>query len=118
MGQTTGGAGFRLDAIKHMDRKFLLQWVSVSTKVAIALPVVFMGSRCADQTGAYARWQVAHVHGSGVLVPGVSMFLPPCYWKALMSVCAVFHEFSHGSRRFKARYIFSRSVSMPCVYSS
>ncbi|KAI0264421.1 glycoside hydrolase family 13 protein [Gloeopeniophorella convolvens] len=25
--QTTGGAGFRLDAIKHMDRKFLLQWI-------------------------------------------------------------------------------------------
>ena len=28
MGQTTGGSGFRLDAIKHMDRGFLLQWVS------------------------------------------------------------------------------------------
>jgi len=25
--RTTGGAGFRLDAIKHMDRKFLLQWI-------------------------------------------------------------------------------------------
>ncbi|KAI0250198.1 glycoside hydrolase family 13 protein [Lactifluus subvellereus] len=25
--QTTGGAGFRLDAVKHMDRKFLLQWI-------------------------------------------------------------------------------------------
>ncbi|KAF8486078.1 alpha amylase [Russula ochroleuca] len=24
---TTGGAGFRLDAIKHIDRKFLLQWI-------------------------------------------------------------------------------------------
>jgi alpha-amylase len=33
MGQTTGGAGFRLDAIKHMDRKFLLQWVSVYKKL-------------------------------------------------------------------------------------
>jgi hypothetical protein len=33
MGQTTGGAGFRLDAIKHIDRKFLLQWVSVSKKL-------------------------------------------------------------------------------------
>ena len=33
MGQATGGAGFRLDAIKHMDRKFLLQWVSVSKKL-------------------------------------------------------------------------------------
>jgi hypothetical protein len=73
MGQTTGGAGFRLDAIKHMDRKFLLQWVSVSKMAAIALPVVFMGSHYADQTGAHACWQVAHVHGSGVLVPGVSI---------------------------------------------
>jgi hypothetical protein len=51
MGQTTGGAGFRLDAIKHMDRKFLLQWVSVSKTAAITLPVVFKG---ADQTGAHA----------------------------------------------------------------
>ncbi|KAI0001425.1 alpha amylase [Russula compacta] len=25
--RTTGGAGFRLDAIKHMDRNFLLQWI-------------------------------------------------------------------------------------------
>jgi len=25
--RTTGAAGFRLDAIKHMDRKFLLQWI-------------------------------------------------------------------------------------------
>ncbi|KAH9039701.1 glycoside hydrolase family 13 protein [Lactarius hengduanensis] len=25
--QTTGGSGFRLDAIKHMDREFLLQWI-------------------------------------------------------------------------------------------
>src|ERR1700761_3354032 len=32
MGQTTGGSGFRLDAIKHMDREFLLQWVSRLTK--------------------------------------------------------------------------------------
>ncbi|KAH8994946.1 glycoside hydrolase family 13 protein [Lactarius akahatsu] len=24
---TTGGSGFRLDAIKHMDREFLLQWI-------------------------------------------------------------------------------------------
>jgi alpha-amylase len=32
MGQTTGGSGFRLDAIKHMDRDFLLQWVSKLTK--------------------------------------------------------------------------------------
>jgi len=54
MGQTTGGAGFRLDAIKHMDRKFLLQWVSVSKIAAIALPVVFMVSHYADQTGAHA----------------------------------------------------------------
>lgn len=25
--QATGAAGFRLDAIKHMDRQFLLEWV-------------------------------------------------------------------------------------------
>ena len=25
--QTTGAAGFRLDAIKHMDHQFLLEWV-------------------------------------------------------------------------------------------
>ena len=25
--QTTGGAGFRLDAVKHMDRQFLADWV-------------------------------------------------------------------------------------------
>ncbi|KAI9461626.1 alpha amylase [Lactarius psammicola] len=25
--RTTGGSGFRLDAIKHMDREFLLQWI-------------------------------------------------------------------------------------------
>ncbi|KAI0303756.1 glycoside hydrolase family 13 protein [Multifurca ochricompacta] len=25
--RTTGGSGFRLDAIKHIDRKFLLQWI-------------------------------------------------------------------------------------------
>jgi hypothetical protein len=54
MGQTTGGAGFRLDAIKHMDRKFLLQWVSVYRKAATPLPVVFMGSHFTDQTGAHA----------------------------------------------------------------
>jgi hypothetical protein len=54
MGQTTGGAGFRLDAIKHMDRKFLLQWVSASKKAAITFPIVFMGSLCADQTGTHA----------------------------------------------------------------
>ena len=57
MVQTTGGAGFRLDAIKHMDRQFLSQWVSVSKKkkkAALALPVVFMGSLYADQRGAHA----------------------------------------------------------------
>lgn len=26
--KTTGAVGFRLDAIKHIDRKFLLKWVS------------------------------------------------------------------------------------------
>jgi len=25
--QTTGSTGFRLDAIKHIDRKFMLNWV-------------------------------------------------------------------------------------------
>jgi alpha-amylase len=54
MVQTTGGGGFRLDAIKHMDRKFLLQWVSISKMAAITLPVVFMVSYYADQTGAHA----------------------------------------------------------------
>jgi hypothetical protein len=79
-------------------------------KTAIALPVVFME---ADQTGAHARWQVAHVHGSGVLVADVSMFLPLYYRKALIRVCVVFHGFSHGSRRFKARYIFY--ALFPCL---
>jgi alpha-amylase len=35
MGQTTGGSGFRLDAIKHMDREFLLQWVSRLKKLCL-----------------------------------------------------------------------------------
>ena len=37
-----------------MDRKFLLEWVSLSKKAAVALPVVFMEDYCADQTGAHA----------------------------------------------------------------
>jgi alpha-amylase len=35
MSQTTGGSGFRLDAIKHMDREFLLQWVSKRKKLCL-----------------------------------------------------------------------------------
>ncbi|PPQ82627.1 LOW QUALITY PROTEIN: hypothetical protein CVT26_001438 [Gymnopilus dilepis] len=37
--ETTGATGFRLDAIKHIDRKFLLSWVRVHCQVALKPPM-------------------------------------------------------------------------------
>jgi len=39
--QTTGGAGFRLDAIKHMDRQFLVDWLR-RTKTTVGRPEAFV----------------------------------------------------------------------------
>lgn len=36
-----------------------------------------------------------------------------CHWKTLIRVCVVFHGFSHGSKRFKARYMFC--TLLPCL---
>ena len=51
--QTTGGAGFRFDAIKHMDRRFLLSFV----RHVVYLELGEVSIRPTDQARTHDAWK-------------------------------------------------------------
>lgn len=61
--QTTGAMGFRLDAIKHMDRRFLLEFVREAYGSYLRLVTWLSDQECTE-----ASWQGEPVCSSRVLV--------------------------------------------------
>ncbi|KAH6913114.1 alpha amylase [Coprinopsis sp. MPI-PUGE-AT-0042] len=83
--ETTGASGFRLDAIKHYDRKFLLEWIR-TVKQRIGNPKLFSVAEYWSGNVNLVLRSIAHFEGE------VSFFDVP------------FHENLHAASRGRQEY--------------